>query len=57
MVRDQASAALVKDNDLLATRVDQKTGAAQSLTTRSANMLDFSIENVLRDWTRDAPRA
>ncbi|KAK7698806.1 hypothetical protein SLS64_012157 [Diaporthe eres] len=53
MVSDQASAAASEDNQLLPVRDDQDTRATQSSSTGSANLPEFPIEGVFRNWSKD----
>lgn len=53
MVSDQASAAASEDNQLLPIRDDQNTRATQSSSTGSADLPEFPIEGVFRNWIKD----
>lgn len=53
MANDQASVGASEDNQLPPIRDDQNTRATQSSSTGAANLLDFPIDDVFRNWIKD----
>lgn len=53
MASDQASAVALEDNQLLPIRDDQNIRATQSSSAGSANLPEFPIEDVFRNWIKD----